>query len=40
MQYWSIKEIADILEVSYQAIYKNYDKLKKLGYIETIERKK
>lgn len=39
MQLWSIKEVAETLNITPQAIYKNYDKLEKLGYIEKVNGK-
>lgn len=37
MNYWSLKEVADNLNITYQAIYKNKEEYLKKGYIEKID---
>lgn len=37
MQYWNIKEVADMLGITAQAIYKNKEEYLKKGYIEKNE---
>lgn len=37
MNYWSIKEVAEQIGVTYQAIYKNREKFLKKGYLEEID---
>lgn len=39
MKYWSIKEVADMLDITAQAIYKNKDLYINKGYIENIDGK-